>query len=108
MLLGRDPAFLEYLEKIGQHFFGVPAPQRPKPGGFLGNILGNFFNAMNDDDDDDDEGDQPPMARMLGLPQASSSRAASASSGGGASSSSSNSRGTPAPAAKMETEDDLD
>ena len=31
--LSRDPAYVTYLDKIGQNYFGVPAP--PKQGGFL-------------------------------------------------------------------------
>ena len=38
--IDRDPQYLEYLDKIGQHFFGVPAPVKPRPGGmFSGSIL---------------------------------------------------------------------
>ena len=38
--LERDPQYLEYLDKIGQHFFGVPAPARPpRPGGMFSGQL---------------------------------------------------------------------
>ena len=68
--LDRDPQYLEYLDKIGQHFFGVPAPVKPRQGGmFSGNILINIvsskvlliqglfdqlLNAMNEDSSDDE------------------------------------------------------
>ena len=40
----RDPMFLEYLDKIGQHFFGVPPPQRgPPPGGMLSGIFDSLL-----------------------------------------------------------------
>ena len=48
----RDPAFLHYLDKIGQHFFGVPPPRRAAPGGMFSGIFDSLMNAFNDDDDD--------------------------------------------------------
>lgn len=49
--LKRDPLYLEYLDKIGQHFFGVP-PKIPKSqGGLFGGILQSLF-TMGDDMDD--------------------------------------------------------
>jgi len=62
--LRRDPMFLEYLDKIGQHFFGVPPPQRgPPPGGMLSGIFDSLLSAFNDDDEDE-EGDSDGDARM--------------------------------------------
>lgn len=53
----RDPMYLEYLDKIGQHFFGVPPPQRAQPGGgMFSGIFDSLLSAFNDDDDD--EGDE--------------------------------------------------
>ena len=37
--LERDPQYLEYLDKIGQHFFGVPPPVKPRPGGMFSGIF---------------------------------------------------------------------
>ena len=34
--LKRDPAYAEYLDKIGQHFFGLPPPEPSGPGGIFG------------------------------------------------------------------------
>ena len=43
----RDPMFLEYLDKIGQHFFGVPPPQRgPPPGGMLSGIFDSLLSGL--------------------------------------------------------------
>ena len=113
MWFSRDPAFLEYLDKIGQLFFGVPVPQRARPGGFLGNILGNFFNAMNDDDDDDEDQatTQPPsMARMFGArrPLAAATGTSTPSNNSARSSTGSSSSSSKPKPAKMETEEDLD
>jgi len=52
--LDRDPQYLEYLDKIGQHFFGVPAPVRPKAGGMFSGLFDQLLNAMNDDSSDDE------------------------------------------------------
>ena len=52
--------YLEYLDKIGQHFFGVPPPQRAQPGGMFSGIFDSLLSAFNDDDDED--GDESPAA----------------------------------------------
>nr|ACO11184.1 UPF0363 protein C7orf20 [Caligus rogercresseyi] len=44
--LERDPSYLEYLDKIGQTFFGVPAPKK-KPDVFSG-LFDTLFTAVND------------------------------------------------------------
>jgi hypothetical protein len=47
--LNRDPAYLSYLDKIGQNFFGLPAPQRQqRPGGMFSGLFDSFFR---DEDD---------------------------------------------------------
>lgn len=48
----RDPCYVQYLDKIGQIFFGLKAPQQPK-GGFFGNFLENFLSSLDEDSDDD-------------------------------------------------------
>lgn len=50
-----DPVFMEYLDKIGQSFFGVPPPERPRPGGLFGGLFDSFFNVLNEDDGDDED-----------------------------------------------------
>jgi len=53
--LERDPQYLEYLDKIGQHFFGVPAPARPpRPGGMFSGLFDQLLNAMNEDSSEDE------------------------------------------------------
>ncbi|XP_060601931.1 Golgi to ER traffic protein 4 homolog [Ruditapes philippinarum] len=37
--ISRDPTYKEYLDKIGQLFFGVPAPKSQSQGGFFGNLI---------------------------------------------------------------------
>merc|ERR1719350_2113933 len=51
LVLDRDPQYLEYLDKIGQHFFGVPAPVKPKPGGMFSGLFDQLLSAMNDEDE---------------------------------------------------------
>jgi len=51
--LKRDPSYLEYVDKIGQHFFGLPAPQRPQ--GMFSGLLDSIFSAMNEDDSEEVE-----------------------------------------------------
>lgn len=51
--LQRDPSYFEYVDKIGQHFFGLPAPQRPQ--GMFSGLLDSIFSAMNEDDAEDNE-----------------------------------------------------
>jgi hypothetical protein len=60
----KDPQYLEYLDKIGQvnlnmlsklivesfqHFFGVPAPVKPKAGGMFSGLFDQLLSAMNED-----------------------------------------------------------
>jgi len=51
--LQRDPSYVEYVDKIGQHFFGLPAPQRPQ--GMFSGLLDSIFSAMNEDDSEEGE-----------------------------------------------------
>ncbi|XP_014681859.1 PREDICTED: Golgi to ER traffic protein 4 homolog isoform X2 [Priapulus caudatus] len=48
----RDPCYNEYLDRIGQLFFGVPPPRRPT-GGIFGNLLSSIMGGLDDDDGDD-------------------------------------------------------
>ena len=51
--ISRDPSYFEYVDKIGQHFFGLPAPQRPQ--GMFSGLLDSIFSAMNEDDSEEGE-----------------------------------------------------
>ncbi len=48
---------MEYVDKIGQNYFGVPPPERARPGGIFGGFFDSFVNMLNDDDDDESEDD---------------------------------------------------
>jgi len=50
--LQRDPAYFDYIDKIGQHFFGLPQPQRPR--GMFSGIMDSLFSAMNESSDDEE------------------------------------------------------
>ncbi|XP_005113349.2 Golgi to ER traffic protein 4 homolog [Aplysia californica] len=52
--INRDPHYKEYLDQIGQLFFGVPPPQRT-PQGLFGNFLQNMLGAAGSDDEEDEE-----------------------------------------------------
>ena len=60
--LKRDPTYLEYLDKIGQHFFGVAPPPKARPGGMFSGLFDSLLNVINDDGEDasDDENDAIP------------------------------------------------
>uniref|UniRef100_A0A8D8S2I1 Golgi to ER traffic protein 4 homolog n=1 Tax=Cacopsylla melanoneura TaxID=428564 RepID=A0A8D8S2I1_9HEMI len=60
----RDPAYADYLNKIGQLFFGIqPArPAAPVGGGFFGNILSSLMNNLEEGHDFDDEEDNEPTS----------------------------------------------
>ncbi|KAJ8318901.1 hypothetical protein KUTeg_003992 [Tegillarca granosa] len=47
----RDPTYREYLDRIGQLFFGLPPP-KTQPQGMFGNLLQSLMGAGNDDDED--------------------------------------------------------
>jgi len=55
LAIERDPQYLEYLDKIGQHFFGVPAPVKPKPGGMFSGLFDQLLSAMNDEEEEEQE-----------------------------------------------------
>jgi hypothetical protein len=47
----RDPIFLEYLDKIGQNFFGLAPPVRPRPGGMFSGLFDSLLNVLGEEDD---------------------------------------------------------
>ncbi|XP_066151647.1 Golgi to ER traffic protein 4 homolog [Euwallacea fornicatus] len=49
----RDPCYVQYLDKIGQLFFGVKPPEEKKRGGLFGNIIDSFLGGLDDESDDD-------------------------------------------------------
>lgn len=49
----RDPCYIQYLDKIGQIFFGVKPPEEKKSGGLFGNLIESFLGGLDDDSDDD-------------------------------------------------------
>lgn len=44
---------MQYLDKIGQIFFGLKPPPQQRPGGIFGNFLHNFLSGLDEDSDDD-------------------------------------------------------
>ncbi|KAL1452911.1 hypothetical protein WDU94_007095 [Cyamophila willieti] len=59
----RDPAYADYLNKIGQLFFGIqPARPAAPVGGFFGNILSSLMSNLEEGNDFDDEDDNEPTA----------------------------------------------
>ncbi|XP_040576412.1 Golgi to ER traffic protein 4 homolog A [Lepeophtheirus salmonis] len=58
--LERDPSYLEYLDKIGQTFFGVPAPKKKLPTDVFSGLFDSFFSAVNDSTENEGQSrDQP-------------------------------------------------
>ena len=58
--LKRDPSYLEYLDKIGQHFFGLAPPPKTRPGGMFSGLFDSFLSVINDEGSDDGESDNLP------------------------------------------------
>ncbi|CAG5125253.1 unnamed protein product [Candidula unifasciata] len=50
--INRDPNYKEYLDQIGQMFFGVPPPQKT-PQGIFGSLLQNVLGSAFSEDDED-------------------------------------------------------
>ncbi|KAM4024669.1 Golgi to ER traffic protein 4 homolog [Anomaloglossus baeobatrachus] len=60
--LKRDPMYNEYLDRIGQIFFGVPPKQSSSYGGLLGNLLNSLMGAGDEDEDvEDGQDDSSPI-----------------------------------------------
>ena len=53
--IDRDPQYLEYLDKIGQNYFGIPPPVRARPGGMFSGLFDQLLSAMTEGDSSDDE-----------------------------------------------------
>jgi len=47
----RDPTYLEYLDKIGQNFFGLAPPVRPRPGGMFSGIFDSLMNVLGEEEE---------------------------------------------------------
>ncbi|XP_008484155.1 Golgi to ER traffic protein 4 homolog B-like, partial [Diaphorina citri] len=59
----RDPAYSDYLNKIGHIFFGIqPARPAAPAGGLFGNILSSIMNNLEDSNDFDDDEDNRPQS----------------------------------------------
>ena len=41
IFVSRDPGYFDAIDKIGQHFFGLPEPQRPR--GMFSGLMDSFF-----------------------------------------------------------------
>ncbi|KFO81790.1 Golgi to ER traffic protein 4, partial [Cuculus canorus] len=59
--LKRDPMYNEYLDRIGQLFFGVPPKQTSSYGGLLGNLLNSLMGTGEDDDTEEGQEDSSPI-----------------------------------------------
>ena len=57
--IDRDPQYLEYLDKIGQNYFGIPPPVRARPGGMFSGLFDQLLSAMTEGDSSDDEQQTP-------------------------------------------------
>jgi len=53
--IDRDPQYLEYLDKIGQNFFGIPPPVRARPGGMFSGLFDQLLNAMTEDSEEEEQ-----------------------------------------------------
>ncbi|KAL1494132.1 hypothetical protein ABEB36_009778 [Hypothenemus hampei] len=59
--LQRDPCYVQYLDKIGQIFFGIRPPQEKRSGGIFGSFLDSFIGSLDEESDDDlAQGQQKP------------------------------------------------
>ena len=58
--LKRDSYFRKQLDRIGQLYFGFPAPQRngSDGGGLFGGLMNTIFSSMTADDEIDDSGEE--------------------------------------------------
>uniref|UniRef100_A0A8C4SNQ5 Golgi to ER traffic protein 4 homolog n=1 Tax=Erpetoichthys calabaricus TaxID=27687 RepID=A0A8C4SNQ5_ERPCA len=59
--LKRDPMYNEYLDRIGQLFFGVPPKQPSSYGGLLGNLLNSLMGSGDEEEADDRQDDSSPI-----------------------------------------------
>lgn len=62
----RDPCYIQYLDKIGQIFFGVKPLEVKKSGGLLDNFLEHFIRDLeHDSDEDSPQGSQASTSKRL-------------------------------------------
>ncbi|XP_063073180.1 Golgi to ER traffic protein 4 homolog [Engraulis encrasicolus] len=59
--LKRDPMYNEYLDRIGQLFFGVPPKQSSSYGGLLGNLLSSLMGSGEDEEGEEVHEDGSPI-----------------------------------------------
>lgn len=59
----RDPCYTQYLDKIGQIFFGIKPRQQQQNQGLFGNLFNSLLGSL--DDDSDDENPQPSSSRQV-------------------------------------------
>ncbi|XP_012494516.1 PREDICTED: Golgi to ER traffic protein 4 homolog isoform X1 [Propithecus coquereli] len=59
--LRRDPMYNEYLDRIGQLFFGVPPKQTSSYGGLLGNLLSSLMGSSEQEEGEDSPDDSSPI-----------------------------------------------
>ena len=83
--IDRDPQYLEYLDKIGQNYFGIPPPVRARPGGMFSGketlntrnmqysvpagLFDQLLNAMNDDSEEEEQAVAGPSSGVGGNEQ---------------------------------------
>jgi len=60
--ISRDPSYKEYLDQIGQLFFGVPPPQK-SPQGLFGNMLQNMLGGFGGEDEEEAAGSSGSQRR---------------------------------------------
>nr|CAI5850683.1 unnamed protein product [Callosobruchus analis] len=68
----RDPCYVQYLDKIGQIFFGVQPPRQERSGGLFGNFFESFLGSLDDDSDEETSQQQMPSHRSATTHQAPS------------------------------------
>uniref|UniRef100_A0A8C9T2X6 Golgi to ER traffic protein 4 homolog n=1 Tax=Scleropages formosus TaxID=113540 RepID=A0A8C9T2X6_SCLFO len=59
--LKRDPMYNEYLDRIGQLFFGVPPKQSSSYGGLLGNLLNSLMGSGEEEEGEEAQEDGSPI-----------------------------------------------
>ncbi|XP_017363756.1 Golgi to ER traffic protein 4 homolog [Cebus imitator] len=59
--LRRDPMYNEYLDRIGQLFFGVPPKQTSSYGGLLGNLLSSLMGSSEQEEGEESPSDGSPI-----------------------------------------------
>jgi len=63
--ISREPSYLEYLDKIGQAFFGLPPPVR-QPRNMFSGLMDQMMNAMNEEDSSDEVEEPRPGTSSVG------------------------------------------